>query len=72
MRRMKLSIKILMIPIMLALLCGAGGCYCLMPWEWWDHDSRHDGERGYHRGHDGDGHHNDGERGDHHQDGHRD
>ena len=72
MKRMTLSIKILTIPIMLALLCCVAGCYCLMPWEWWDHDSHHDGERGYHRGHDGDGHHRDGERGDHHHDGDRD
>ena len=66
MKRMKLSLKILMIPILLGLLCGAGGCYCVMPWDWGGHGSRHDGERGYPRGPDGDGQHHDGDRGDRH------
>ena len=65
MKRMKLSIKILMVPILLGVLFGASGCYCMMPWEWWDHG----GERGYNRGPgDGDYHHDDGDR--HHDGGH--
>ena len=67
MKRMKLNMKALMIPLLLALLCSAVGGGCIMPWGWWDHE--HGGERGYH--HDSDDHHgSDG--GDHHRDGHRD
>ena len=62
MKRMTLSIRILMVPLLLALLLGAAGCL-IVPWGWGDHG----GERGNHRGSDGGEHHGP-EGGDHHHD----
>ena len=44
MKRRELGVRILMLSIVMALLCGATGCYCAFPW--WGDEGRHGGGGG--------------------------